>query len=178
MLSIGNRCLTPGYEREREKRGRERGCVCVGAFQQGLCSPVAVVPHRSTVRHPEGYKDNKAAVKFGRFQWFMLTFANSSHMAICASKVLERGSQSLHSYTVKYTRKVKRFSSCGELTCNSYSWRRRPPTICDPQATESLTSKIVFGVPKTVFVYLNETYVLVVWKCSDCDMLIMVENIL
>lgn len=82
-------------EREIEKkRAREskRGCVCIGACQQGLHSLVVVVPHCSTVRHPEGYTDNKAAAKFGQIQWFMLTFANSLHMVIC---VCERFSREL-----------------------------------------------------------------------------------
>lgn len=105
---VGHRKQMPHpwlWESERQ-RGREGGCVCIGAFQQGLCSLVAVVPHCSTVRHPEGYTDNKAVVKFGHFQRFMLTFANSSHMAICALAVLERGSHSLHFYPMKCSRKV------------------------------------------------------------------------
>ena len=57
---------------------------------------MAVVPHCSTVRHPEGYTDNKEAVKFIRFQWFMLTFANSSHMAIRASKGSQERFPSTH----------------------------------------------------------------------------------
>jgi len=105
------------YEREGDRGGRESGFVCIGAFQQGLCSLVAVVPHRSTVRHPEGYKDNKAVVKFDHFQCFMLTFANSLHMAICVSKVLERE-------VFKYTQKGKMAQEL--FISDSDSWQRRP----------------------------------------------------
>lgn len=56
MLSIGNRCLTPGYERERE----------IGFVLELFCRDFAA--HCSMARHPVGYTDNKAAVRFGHFQ--------------------------------------------------------------------------------------------------------------
>lgn len=131
-----------GKDREREK-DRERLCL-YWSFSAGTrwsCGNCSTLFHTDT---PEGYTDNKAVVKFGHFQWFVLTFANSSHMAIETHVKGSREREVLVLCTfppVKYARKVKLkcYSSCAELTHDRYDLQY------DLQACKITILHIVFG---------------------------------